>query len=189
MDIKTRWKRTRGLDLLCAEGTFLPLPSPHNNLSLDISASPDAWRTLYIMSFAKPETIVNIIRNLSKAAYDHISVGSGRDIDKSKKIFLNKVKRYAAYVYCWASHWLEKPQEEWPEPLKEIVKKIDKSAYHRSERKPQPQRVTAYIMERDFGKERKQYHLKKWTEHPEVFRRTFILNNKYARFVKIMCRD
>ena len=188
MDIKTRWKRTKDLDLLSAEGTFLSLPPPHKNPSIEISASPDAWRTLYIMSFGNPGDIVNIIRNLSKAAYDHISVGSGRGTDRSKEDFVNKVKRYAAYVYCWALYWLKKPEDEWPEPLKKIVNKMGKSAYHRSQNTPQPQRVTAYIMERDFGKERKKYHLKKWTENPEVFGRTFILNNKYARFVKVICR-
>ena len=189
MDIKTRRKKTKDRDLLSAEGTFLSLPPPYRNLSIEISASPDAWRTLYIMSFGKPGDIVNIIRDLSKAAYDNITVGSGRGITRSREDFVNKVKRYAAYVYCWAFYWLKKPQNEWPEPLKTIVTKMGKSAYHRSQKGPQPQRVTAYIMERDFGKERKNYHLKKWTENPEVFERTFILNNKYARFVKVICKS
>ncbi len=188
MDIKTRSKRAKDSDLLSAEGTFLLLPSPHKNLSIEISASPDAWRTLYIMSFVNPGDIVNIIRNPSKAAYDHISLESGRGIDRSEEDFVNKVKRYAAYVYCWALYWLKKPQDEWPEPLKKIVNKMGKSAYHKSQKTPQPQRVTAYIMERDFGKERKRYRLKKWTENPEVFGRMFILNNKYASFVKVICR-
>jgi len=189
MDIKTRWKRTRDLDRLSAEGTFLPLPSLHKDLSLEISASPDGWRTLYIMSFAKPEAIVKIVRDLSKAAYDHISVGPRRGIGRRKEDFVNKVKRYAAYVYCWACHWLEKPQDEWPEPLREIVTKMDRSARHGAKKEPGPQRVTAYIMERDFGKERKKYYPKSWTEDPEGFRRTFISNNNYARFVKIICRN
>ena len=170
MDIKTRRKRTKDIDVLSAEGTFLSHPPPHKNLSIEISASPDAWRTLYIMSFGNPGDIVNIIRNLSKAAYDHISVGSGRGIDRSKEDFVNKVKRYAAYVYCWALYWLKKPQDEWPEPLKTIVNKMGKSAYHRSQKTPQPQRVTAYIMERDFGKERKTYHLKKMDRESGTFR-------------------
>jgi hypothetical protein len=66
MDIKTRWKRTKGTRLLSTEGTFLPLPPPREDLTLEISASPDTWRNLYIMSFAKPEDIVSMIRNLSK---------------------------------------------------------------------------------------------------------------------------
>jgi len=189
MDTKTRWKRTKHLDLISAEGTFLRLPPPHKNLSLDISASPDAWRTLYIMSFAKPGETVNIIRDLSKAAYDHISAGPGRSVDRNKEDFVNKVRRYAAYVYCWAYHWLKKPEDKWPEPLKEIITKMGKSAYHNNKTRPDPQRVTAFVMEMDFEKEREKYHLRDWTKDPEAFGRTFILNNRYAKFVKTVCKS
>ena len=189
MDIKTRWKGTKGTRLLSTEGTFLPLPSPGEDLTLEISASPDAWRTLYIMSFAEPEAIVKIIRNLSKAAYDHISVGPGRGIGKGKEDFVNKVKRYAAYVYCWAEYWLKKPQDEWPEPLKELVRQLSKYTYQGKRERPKPPRVTAYVMEMDFGKEREKHHLRKWTKDLEAFERTFISNNKYAKFVTTICRS
>jgi len=183
MDVKTRWKTTKGGRILSAEGTLLALPPPREDLKLEISASPGTWRTLYIMSFAKPEEIVSIIRNLSKAAFDYISVKPG------KEDFLDKIKRYAAYVYCWAEYWLKKPQDEWPESLKELVRKMGKYAYYGKEKRPEPRRVTAYIMELDFGREREKYHLRKWTKDPEAFGRTFISNNKYARFVKTICRD
>ena len=183
MDVKTRWKRTKGVRILSAEGTFLPFPVPHKDFTLEISASPDTWRTLYIMSFVKPEDIVSIIRNLSKATFDYISAKPGRED------FVDKIKRYAAYVYCWTEYWLKKPQDEWPESLKELVRKLGKSAYHRRKERPEPGRVTAHIMEMDFGKEREKYHLRKWTKDPEAFGRTFISNNKYAKFVKTICRD
>jgi hypothetical protein len=183
MDIKTRWKRTKGTRLLSTEGTFLPLSPPREDLTLEISASPDTWRTLYIMSLAKPEDIVSMIRNLSKAAFDYISAKPGRED------FVDKMKRYAAYVYCWAEYWLKKPQDEWPEPLRELVQKLDKDAYHGRKERPKPRRVTAYVMEKDFGKERGKYHLKKWTKDPEAFARAFISNNKYAKFVKAICRS
>jgi len=102
MDIKTRWKRTKGGRLLSTEGTFLPLPPPGEDLTLEISASPSTWRTLYIMSFAKPEDIVSMIRNLSKTTFDYITAKPGRED------FVDKMKRYAAYVYCWAEYWLKK---------------------------------------------------------------------------------
>jgi hypothetical protein len=183
MDIKTRWKRTKGTRLLSTKGTFLALPSPREGLTLEISASPDTWRTLYLMSFAKPEDIVTMIRNLSKSNFDYISAKPGRED------FLDKIKRYAAYVYCWAEYWLKKPQDEWPESLTELVRKLDKYAYCGGKESPESQRVTAYIMEMDFGKEREKYHLRKWTKDPETFARTFISNNKYAKFVKAICRS
>ena len=183
MDIKTRWKRTKGTRLLSTEGSFLPLPSSREDLTLEISASPDTWRTLYIMSFVKPEDIVSMIRNLSKATFDYISAKAGRED------FVDKMKRYAAYVYCWTEYWLKKPQDEWPEPLKELVRKLDKDARHGRKERPKPRRVTAYVMEKDFGKEREKYHLRKWTRDPEAFGRTFISNNKYAKFVKTICRS
>jgi hypothetical protein len=183
MDVKTRWKRTKGVGILSTEGTFLPLPSRGEDLTLEISASPHTWRILYIMSFAKPGDIVNIIRNLSKATFDSISAKSGREE------FVDKVKRYAAYVYCWAEYWLKKPQNQWPEPLNELVRKLGKYAYRGRKERPESWRVTAYIMEMDFGKEREKYHLRKWTKDPEAFGRTFISNNKYAKFVKTICRD
>ncbi len=181
MDLKTRWKRTKGDGILSTKGTSLPLPSLGEDLTLEISASPDTWRTLYIMSFTKPGDIVSIIRNLSKGTFDSISAKPGRND------FVDKVKRYAAYVYCWAEYWLKKPQDEWPESLRELVRKLGK---HRGRKeRPESQRVTAYIMEMDFGKERERYHLKKWTKDPEAFGRTFIANNKYAKFVKTICKD
>jgi len=183
MDIKTRWKRTKSTCLLSTEGTFLPLPPPRKDLTLEISASPDAWRTLYIMSFAKPEDIVSMIRKLSKTTFDYISAKRGRED------FVDKIKRYAAYVYCWTEYWLKKPQNEWPESLKELVRKLGKYPHHRRNERPEPRRVTAYIIEMDFGKEMEKYHLRKWTKNPESFGRTFISNNKYAKFVKTICRD
>jgi hypothetical protein len=183
MDIKTRWKRSKGTRLLSTEGSFLPLPSSRENLTLEISASPDTWRTLYIMSFVKPEDIVSMIRNLSKTTFDYISPKPGRED------FVDKMKRYAAYVYCWAEYWLKKPQHEWPEPLKQLVRQLSKQTYHGRRERPKPPRVTAYIMEMDFGKEREKHHLKKWTKDPEAFGRAFISNNKYAKFVKTICRS
>jgi len=188
MDIRARWKRTKGTRLLSTEGTFSPLPPSREGLTLEISASPDIWRLLYIMSFAKPEDIVSMVRDLSKAAYDHISAKPGRGIERGKEDFVDKVKRYAAYVDCWAEYWLKKPQDEWPNPLKELVGKLGKNAYHGRKERPEPRRVTAHIMERDFGKEREKYGLRKWTKDPEAFGKTFISNNKYARFVKTICR-
>ena len=183
MDIKTRWKRTKGTRLLSARGNFLRIPSPREDLTLEISASPDTWRTLYIMSFAKPEDIVSMIRNLSKTTFDYISGKPGRED------FLDKMKRYGAYVYCWAEYWLKKPQDEWPESLKEIAKRLSKYSDHGRRERPKAPRVTAYIMEMDYGKERINHHLKKWTKDPEAFERAFISNNKYARFVKTICRS
>lgn len=183
MSIKTRWKRTKGTRLLSTEGTFLPLPPPSKDLTLEISASPDTWRALYIMSFAKPEDLVNTIRNLSKTTFDYISAKPGRED------FLEKMKRYAAYVYCWAEYWMRKPQDEWPKPLKELVRQLSKHTYHGRRERPKPQRVTAYIMEMDFGKEREEHHLKRWTKDPEAFEKTFISENKYARFVETICKS
>ncbi len=183
MDVKTRWKRTKGAGILSTEGDFLPLPSRGEGLTLGISASPDTWRTLYIMSLTKPGDIVSIIRKLSKATFDSISAEPGRED------FVDKVKRYAAYVYCWAEYWLNKPQDEWPESLRDLVRKLSKHAYPGRKERPESRRVTAYVMEMDFGKERERYHLKKWTKDPEAFGRTFISNNKYAKFVKAICKD
>ena len=183
MDIKTRWKGTKGTRLLSTEGTFLPLPSPREDLTLEISASADTWRTLYIMSFAKPEDIVSMIRNLSKATFDYVSGKPGKDD------FVDKMKRYTAYVYCWAEYWLKKPQDEWPDPLKELVRQSSKYTYRGRRGRSKPRSVTAYIMEMDFGKEREKYHLRKWTKDPEAFGREFISNNKYAKFVKTICKS
>ena len=183
MDIKTRWKRNKGVSILSTKGTFLPLLPPGEDFTLEISASPDIWRTLYIMSFSNPGDIVSIIRNLSKATFDSISAKPGRED------FVDKIKRYAAYVYCWAEYWLNKPQDEWPESLKELIRKFGKYAYRGRKERPESRRLTAYIMEMDFGKEREKYHLRKWTKDPEAFGRTFISNNKYAKFVKTICKD
>jgi hypothetical protein len=135
------------------------------------------------MSFAKPEDIVGMIRNLSKNTFDYISAKS------RKEDFVDKMKRYTAYVYCWAEYWLKKPQDDWPEPLKELVKKLNKRTCKGRRERPKPPRVVAYIMELDFGKEREKHHLTKWTKDPEGFERTFISNNKYAKFVKTICRS
>lgn len=188
MDIKTRWKRTKGTRLISAEGTFLLFPSPRDGVKLEISASPDTWRTLYIMSLARPADIVSIIRNLSKATFDYMTVKPRKEGYGDREDFIDKVKRYSAYVYCWTRYWLKKPEDIWPEPLKELVRRMGRYPDRGRREGSKSRIITAYIMERDFGKERKRYRLKKWTENPEVFWRTFILNNEYARFVKVICR-
>ena len=155
MDIKTRWKRTKGTRLLSTEGTFLPLPPPSKDLTLEISASPDTWRALYIMSFAKPEDLVSMIRNLSKTTFDYISAKPGRED------FVDKMKRYAAYVYCWAEYWLKKPQDEWPEPLKELVRQLSKYSISWKERKAQSTKGNGLYYGNGFWKRKRKTSPKK----------------------------
>ena len=132
--------------------------------------------------FLKPE----VLRELKNRK---IPIGPARGIHRGREVFIRRIKNLTAYTYCLVTHWLKKPEDEWPNPLKELVKQSSKYTYHGRRERSKPRRVTAYIMEMDFGKEREKYHLRKWTEDPEAFGRAFISNNKYAKFVKTICRS
>jgi len=136
---------------------------------------------------ARPADIVSIIRNLSKATFDYMTVKPRKEGYGDREDFIDKVKRYSAYVYCWTRYWLKKPEDIWPEPLKELVRRMGRYPDRGRREGSKSRIITAYIMERDFGKERKKFGLRQWTRDPEAFGRKFISNNKYAKFVRTIC--
>jgi len=51
--------------------------------------------------------------------------------------------------------------------------------------------ITAYIMERDYGKEREKYKPRSspWTDDPEGFKKSYILNSPYMKGVKMNFKE
>jgi hypothetical protein len=163
-------------------------PPPFEQYKLKISALPEAWEALYILYYMKPEYVEGLIFHFAMTAYKELHRKRGRGVQSGREDFMHRMKWYTAYIYHWVNYWFKKSPKEWPNSLRKIIKEggnqLESFTYLGKEKRLRTDSVTAYIMEKRFGKERKRQGLKKWTDDSDTFRRTFISNNKYAKFIK-----
>ncbi|MGD0276061.1 MAG: hypothetical protein ABSB79_08395 [Syntrophales bacterium] len=189
-------------DPLIFEGSFPPL---FKKIKITISPPHDvsSWFELLRM---RPEDLGRIVhRDLVGPAIDHLLKKPGRGIHRGKEAFTNKIKLCSAYTFCLIDYWLKKPQEEWPmdmskkkewpklfKDISEAKTKMKAHFHHEGkELKPKTHKLTAYIIERDFGKEREKLNPKSnpWTDEPDSFKKTYILNNPYMNWFITKLKD
>lgn len=190
MKIKQRNKKS----ILTIEGKF---PSPYENIKLKISAFPDDWYNLIYEFFGKPKHIEKPIFDYLKTVFDqvlnHILAERPRGVHSSMWEFTHKLKVRTAYIFCLLEYWLKKPEENWPESIKNAVKETPKivGQHRKGIRKPKIHEITVYIIERDFGKEREKNNPKSnpWTDDPENFRKTYISKNPFIQTYKPKEKD
>jgi hypothetical protein len=174
----------------------IDLPFPFEEVKLEICALPKAWKTLYILSQIAPERIAkNInINSISEAVFNKIEAKPGRGPHRGREDFVRKIKGIATYIYYWTDYWLKKHPNEWPNSLKEIIKEgrdqiIKERSHYGKPEKLKPSRVTAYIMEKYYGKEREKHDLSPWMDDPDAFRRTFIASDEYTKYIKTKSQE
>jgi len=168
-------------------------PFPFESIPLKISGRPEAWYRLYALS-AKPQEFGNFIYvNFVAPALRHLVVKRPRGPHKSNAQFINRIKNISGYNYCLIEYWLKQPNEEWPKPIRNVIRDFEKkgaSYSHSGQRlKLKAHEITAYIMEKRFGKKRKTYKiLNPWTDDPENFRRIYISRDGFRDYYRAFFR-
>lgn len=169
-------------------------------VELEVKAPEETWYELLDAYYRDPSLFSNAFHDdFVGEAIAHLErrIPKG-GLTAEEWDFKEKVKRYSAFVFCLCEYWLEKPNKEWPDPIKEAVALLQKPFTKRKEeeveiagdlelisddtqevQRPYPAILTAYFAEKYFHKERIDSGVyKKWTDHFETFRRVFIMNNK-----------
>lgn len=160
----------------------------YHKIKLKISASRESWLSLSSLSTESPERLGDLIYfNFTEPARRLICPGPRfRGINRGREIFVLRMKELIPPTYYWVFWWLKEPSENWPTGLSKLVEEFKSQPPHISGRRniPSAAEVTAYLFEKDFGKERKKNGLLKWIDDPVRFRRTFVSNSVLAKFFK-----
>jgi hypothetical protein len=107
------------------------------SLKLKIVASPEDWWSLYTIALADPEYLGKLILiNLAKPVYEEkitkIDHPPPRGIHapiKGKDVvgfLMHEARKYAAAAYTVVSYWVKRPNAEWSDYFKEIIKGLMK---------------------------------------------------------------
>jgi len=165
------------------------IPIRSDKIKFKISASRESWLTLYSLSIGSPKHLRDLVYlNFTEPVCRFIDLGPRfRGINRGREDFVLKMKASIPSIYYWVFWWLKEPSKNWPTDLGRLVEEIKAQPWNISGRRriPNAAEVTAYLFEKDFGKERRKNGLLKWTDNPERFRRTFISNSEFAKFFKI----
>lgn len=97
---------------------------PPQTFSLKIIASPDDWRVLYYFSHKYlGELIFNhAVRPAYKEKIEPLEYPPARGThNETQAEFTEEMKKIAAIMISYTSHWLDKPRDEWPEPFTDFV--------------------------------------------------------------------
>jgi hypothetical protein len=189
MRISQRNKKSNKAPLAVTE-TF---PFPFESIQLKISGTPDAWFRLYALS-AKPKELRSFLYvHFVAPAVRHLVVKRPRGAHKFRAEFINKIKNLSGYNYSLLEYWLKRPEEEWPKPIRKVIRDFEKnetSYSHSGQRlKLKAHEITAYIMEKRFGRQRKTYKIPNpWTDDPESFRRTYISKDGFREYYRAFLR-
>lgn len=194
--MKVKKSRTKKSPFLIEE-TF---PPPHENVKLIIIGSLDDLNDLGGDYSENPEELGKLFLNhfIGGGVWGIINrFGFGnppRGVHKRIWEFTQKMKIRAPYTFGLIDYWLKRPQEKWPEPIKKVIKAFEVfSIVPRSgkRKKPKAHEVTAYIMERDFGKEREKNNPSSnlWTDDPDGFKKTYISRSHFTNWMKIKLKD
>ena len=101
-------------------------PFPFESIQLKISGIPDAWFRLYALS-AKPEELGSFIYvHFVAPAVRHLVSNCPRGPHKFRAGFINKIKNLSGYNYGLLEYWLKRPEEEWPRPIRKVVRDFEK---------------------------------------------------------------
>ena len=177
-------------------------PPPHENIKLIIIANDDDLTRLGTDYQENPEKLGELLLNhfIAPGVWEIINrFGMGappRGIHKTTSAFIQKMRICAPYTFFLIDHWLKRPQEKWPRSIKKVIGEFDQkkpSNLSRSgkRKKPRAHEVTAYLMEKAFGKEREENNpaSSPWTKDPDGFKKTYILRSNLTKGIKLKLKD
>lgn len=181
------------------EETF---PPPHENVKLIIIANSDDLLSLGTDYQENPEELGELLLNhfIANGLWeitDRFGTGKPpRGVHKQTWQFTQKMKIRAPYTFGLIDYWLKRPREKWPKPIKKVIKEFEDEmssfAPRSSKRKkPKAHKVTAYIIERNFGREREENNpaSNPWTKDPNSFKKNYILKTSFMKWLKMKLKD
>lgn len=185
MKIKQRTKKSP----LIFEGSF---PPAFKKVKIEISPPHDVLNWFELLRI-KPEELGKLFRrDFVGPVIDHLLRKPARGIHRGREEFISWVKYRAAFTYWFITYWLNRPARSQPRHFKDLVAEVPPRLSRSGKTKPPGAlEITIHIMEKMFGKERRSHGLKKWTDNPESFRRTFVSakNNEHIEWFRKRLRD
>jgi len=171
-------------------------PAPFKDLKLEISASPNAWKTLRYLYVEKTEVFLETIyRKFILPGFYESIVKPPRGIHSKRWDFNQKIKGTAPYTYSLVDYCLGKQEEDWPMTFKQIVKEYENQglisrSHYGKKLKPKAYELTAFILEKAYGGERKKFGPKSepLTLRGYDFKKIYI-NPKRSRELLKLCRE
>ena len=166
-----------------------PLPWPSGELRLMIKASPEDWRTLYTLSLATPELLgLLIFKYIAEPVYERFLVREDHPLPRgvhaepqdaenpyslgARKIFMWNARCYVAAAYTVIMDWLNQPEGDWPEYLRDLERDAKSSNPRSGESK-----VIEIVMlsfYKKFNKQLRFLGFKKYNERKD-FRKVYLL--------------
>jgi hypothetical protein len=149
---------------------------------MKITADPESWERLFYLANTCPEFLGNLIYlHFASPAFRRINSTPARGIHRGREEFMEKMRLGIPIVYSWVSLWLKENQQMWPDSLKKVVRDvIDNGEVAGRKTKPSALEITAHIIEKHFGIERKKQGFKnKWTDDTDTFRKNFVSKNNH----------
>ncbi len=150
---------------------------------------------LHFYSGADPKKVGEILsKYFTTPIYSRIVSKPGRGFHRGDERFIGKMKILSALLYSRLKKFLKKSFIFWPKELKKTAEEYEaqNQLFDSGSKKPKiaPLEMTAFIMEKYYGKERIGHGLKRWTndtvnlENLENFRITYIVRNEFMNWFK-----
>ena len=162
-------------------------------IPLKIIATSEAWGEMRTFYLEKPglfasdiysQFIEPVVGVFGKRAYEKKLRGK----HKGSASFVDEIKISACWLNAFLSYWSKKQQKEYPACIRFKIDKVDKSKIIKTSGKFKPIALTAYILEKIYGKEMKRYNIYPFFNNLENFRITYIqgcsFHKKIAAHIK-----
>ncbi len=150
-----------------------------DDIDLTISATPNEW--------IKLDRYIHDLKKMEPLKYDLYysfiwpALEQCQRKKSEKQLFTDRLKFRAGYLYAFLSYWCKKPLKEWPEYLNKLITIAEKDGYAEYIKtirgRYDPKELTAYILEKVYGKDRRKYRIKSF-ENIDNFYITYIHDNK-----------
>lgn len=149
-------------------------------IPLKIIATPEAWEQMWKFYLEKPDLFASdiysqFIEPVVGVFGQRLNEKKLRGKHKGSASFVGKIKMSACWLNAFLSYWSKKKPKEYPKCIKSI--KIDKDSEMeiiKRSGKFKPIALTAYILEKIYGKEMKKYKINPFFDGLENFRITYI---------------
>jgi|WetSurSiteA1Bulk_404760.scaffolds.fasta_scaffold03254_2 hypothetical protein len=149
--------------------------SSKHPIKLEITAEPKEWEAFRFYTIQSSYMLdkqeqffrefIDVVENAVKA-----SKKQSRGKHKQRQEFVETVKNHASTLYPFLKYWCKQPLEQWPQLFQSVVeraKKEDNEIFFKQDDKYDPKILTAYCIDKVYGKEAQRLGLKSFFEFDE----------------------